>query len=82
MINTPQKLTYEEAAQGLEEVILRLERGDLTLEEALAAFEEAVTLVNYCKKMLNSAEQRLALLLEQESGEFELKPLSFPEEAE
>jgi exodeoxyribonuclease VII small subunit len=80
MINAPQNLTYEEASKRLEEVVLRLERGDLTLEEALASFEEAVGLVSYCKRMLSSAEQRLALLLEQESGEFELKPLSFPEE--
>lgn len=77
MAKVEEKLTYEEASQRLENVVQHLEQGELNLEESLKCFEEAVGLVNYCKKMLTEAEQRLAVLLENEDGSFELKPLSF-----
>ncbi|NLC77397.1 MAG: exodeoxyribonuclease VII small subunit [Clostridia bacterium] len=73
-------MTYEEASRRLEEVVEHLEHHELSLEEALRYFEEAVGLVNYCKKILTAAEHRLAVLVEEASGEFKLEPLSFSED--
>lgn len=75
-------MTYEEASRRLEEVVAKLEHQELSLDDALRYFEEAVQLVNYCKKTLTGAEQRIAVLLEEASGELKLAPLSFPEDGE
>lgn len=69
--------TYEEAIKRLEDTVQRLEEGELNLEDSLASFEEAVGLVHYCQKVLNRAEKRLAVLLEDEDGEFKIENLSF-----
>ena len=61
-------LTFEEALKRLEAIVKRLETGDLSLEEALAGFEEGVGLVRFCRERLTAAEQRLQLLLEQADG--------------
>ncbi|MGB9885883.1 MAG: exodeoxyribonuclease VII small subunit [Moorellales bacterium] len=61
-------ITFEEALRRLEAIVKRLESGDLSLEEALAGFEEGVSLVRFCRQRLTAAEQRLQLLLEQADG--------------
>lgn len=77
-----QNLTFEEASQRLETIVQRLEQEELSLDEALNLFEEAISLANYCRKKLTAAEQRLSVLLEKENGELVLEPLSLPEEQE
>jgi exodeoxyribonuclease VII small subunit len=48
----------------LESVVDALERGDMTLEESLNAFERGVGLTRVCQKALESAEQRVRILTE------------------
>lgn len=73
---TPQ--TFEAALKRLEEVLDSLEHGNLTLEEAVQAFEEGVKLVRYCQGKLDEVERRVELLLKDEAGRFFTRP--FPEE--
>ena len=47
----------------LEELVERLEQGDLSLEESLAAFERGVTLTRTCQSALKEAEQKVEILL-------------------
>ena len=47
----------------LEELVERLEQGDLSLEESLAAFERGVTLTRACQTALKEAEQKVEILL-------------------
>lgn len=54
--------TFETLSKQLEEVLLLLERGDLPLEEALAAYERGVTLVRQCNDLLDRAEIRITEL--------------------
>lgn len=61
-------LTFEEALKRLDTLVRRLEGGDLSLEQALAEFEEGVGLVRFCREKLAIAEKRLQLLVEQEDG--------------
>ncbi|MBF0282959.1 MAG: exodeoxyribonuclease VII small subunit [Magnetococcales bacterium] len=51
--------TFEQSLGRLEEVVQRLERGDLPLEEALASFEEGMRLSRLCQKRLDEAEQKI-----------------------
>ena len=61
---------FETALKRLEEVVRRLEGGDLSLEESLKAFEEGVRQAGFCMKKLNEAERRVELLLKQKDGSF------------
>jgi len=52
----------------LEELVERLEQGDLSLEESLAAFERGVTLTRTCQSALKEAEQKVEILLKKAGG--------------
>lgn len=54
---------FEQSLAKLEETVVKLERGDLPLEEALAAFEKGMTLSKACQKRLDQAESRIEELL-------------------
>ena len=66
---------FAEALQQLEKVVERLESGDLSLEDSLAAFEEGVRLVKYCNQKLTEVERRIELLVKDKEGELQLKLL-------
>jgi exodeoxyribonuclease VII small subunit len=54
---------FETAMRDLEELVERLEHGDLPLEESLAAFERGVMLTRVCQSALKEAEQKVEILL-------------------
>jgi exodeoxyribonuclease VII small subunit len=54
---------FELAMRDLEELVERLEQGDLPLEESLAAFERGVMLTRACQTALKEAEQKVEILL-------------------
>jgi exodeoxyribonuclease VII small subunit len=70
--------SFEAGLKRLEEVLDALEHGDLSLEEAMRAFEEGVQLVRVCHKKLDEVEKRVELLLKNDAGRFFTRP--FPEE--
>ncbi|MDG6765122.1 exodeoxyribonuclease VII small subunit [Glaesserella parasuis] len=57
-------LDFETTLKELEEIVNRLETGDLPLEEALNEFETAVKLVQQGQERLQKAEQRIQILLQ------------------
>ena len=59
---------FEDAMGELEALVTRLESGDLSLEDALAAFEQGVALVRLLNEKLNHAEQRIEILTRDPSG--------------
>ena len=59
-----EELTFEEAIKKLEETIEKMEQNELTLEEALQNFQEGMKLTRHCKNILNHAEHKIELLLE------------------
>ena len=61
---------FETALKKLEEVVRKLEGGELSLDESLKAFEEGVKLAGFCSGKLNEAEKRVELLLKQKDGSF------------
>ena len=54
---------FEKAMHELEELVDKLEHGDLPLEESLAAFERGVMLTRTCQSALKEAEQKVEILL-------------------
>ncbi|MBK1722056.1 exodeoxyribonuclease VII small subunit, partial [Thiocystis violacea] len=53
---------FEQALADLEGVVDALEKGEMTLEQSLAAFERGVGLTRVCQQALDSAEQRVRIL--------------------
>ena len=60
---SPETPDFETAMRDLEELVERLEHGDLPLEESLAAFERGVMLTRACQTALKEAEQKVEILL-------------------
>jgi exodeoxyribonuclease VII small subunit len=56
------ELAFEAAFARLEEIVGKLEAGDLPLDEALALFEEGQRLAAYCGAKLDEAELRVQKL--------------------
>lgn len=54
--------SFEQSLRELESIVDALERGDMTLEESLAAFERGVALTRTCRQALDAAEQRVRIL--------------------
>lgn len=58
-----EKQTFETALARLEEIVHALEQGNIPLEDSLKAFEEGIGLVRFCNGKLESAEQKVKILL-------------------
>ena len=71
-------MTYEQQLQQLETLIKQLENGDLSLDQALAAYEQGITLIRACQQQLEQAEQRIQLLAHGATGEETLIPFTDP----
>jgi exodeoxyribonuclease VII small subunit len=65
------KARFEESMKRLEEIVRELEGKDLSLEESIAKFEEGVKLGKTCRELLEKAETRIKLLVEDEKGTLE-----------
>jgi exodeoxyribonuclease VII small subunit len=62
---------FEQSLTALENLVNKMERGDLTLEESLQAFTTGIQLTRECQTRLAEAEQQVRLLQEQ-NGEISL----------
>lgn len=64
---------FEQSLAQLEQLVQKLESGDLALEDSLQAFESGVALVRQCQQSLEAAEQRVQKLMV-ENGKPVLSP--------
>jgi exodeoxyribonuclease VII small subunit len=67
---------FEQCLEELEGIVQRLEKGELPLEESLAAFERGVGLVRQLSQRLTEVEQRVEVLLKSDAGKLLLRPLA------
>ncbi len=67
---------FEASLAQLEKLVARMEDGEMSLEESLKAFEEGVKLTRLCQETLTTAQQKVQVLMEQQSGKVSLKPAS------
>jgi exodeoxyribonuclease VII small subunit len=59
-------LSFEEAMAALEQVVGRLERGEVPLEESIALYERGAALKAHCETKLKDAEAKVELIRAQE----------------
>jgi exodeoxyribonuclease VII small subunit len=79
-----EEIKFEDALTRLEEIVEKLEEGDLPLEESLSAFEEGIKLSRVCAKLLNEAERKVEILTKGDDGQLITKPFEeeLPEDDE
>jgi exodeoxyribonuclease VII small subunit len=74
MTNEPSIKDFEAAIAELEEIVRKLETGDLSLEASLELYERGVTLSRFCHARLEDVERRIEVL--NERGELKPAPAS------
>ena len=57
-------INFEKTFTELEDLVKKMEGGDLSLEESLKYFERGILLTKDCQQALNKAEQKVRILLE------------------
>ena len=60
-----ENLSFEESLEKLEEIVNKLEKGDVPLDEAIDEFNKAMQLVKICNKKLESAEESIAKIVKE-----------------
>ena len=73
-------IDFEQSLADLQALVERLENGELSLEESLAAFEQGIALTRDCQGALAQAEQKVQILLERD-GELAAQPFDPEPEA-
>ena len=73
MDNNPlEKMTFEDAMKELENLVDSLDKGDVSLDEAIAAYDRGSQLKDHCQKKLNEAKMKVETI--QSSGESNVIP--------
>jgi exodeoxyribonuclease VII small subunit len=68
------EIKFERALARLEEIVQKLEQGDLPLEQSLKLFEEGIRLSRICNTRLEEAERKVEILLKDKAGNMIAKP--------
>ena len=76
----PDAPDFETALKKLEEIVKKLENGELSLDSALELFEEGVKLSRFCHSKLEEAERRVEILLKNDSGQMRAVPFDSEDE--
>ena len=73
MVDDPlEKMTFEDAMKELENLVDSLDKGDVSLDEAIAAYDRGSQLKDHCQKKLNEAKMKVETI--QSSGESNVIP--------
>lgn len=66
MANDEKTINFEAQLAALEDIVARMEKGDLSLEESLKAYEKGIQLTRECQTALDNAQQRIDMLVERD----------------
>ena len=60
--------SFEENIEELEKIVTELEKGDLNLDDSVSKFEEGIKLSKECNKILEDAEKKITILLNEDGN--------------
>lgn len=72
-----EEVSFEQAMQRLEEIVGKLEEGDVPLEKAIEYFQRGMELSKLCHDKLQHVEKQMDFILKEDG---ELKPFELQEE--
>ena len=67
-----EKMNFEDAMKELENLVDSLDKGDVSLDEAIAAYDRGSQLKDHCQKKLNEAKMKVETI--QSSGDKNIFP--------
>ena len=67
---------FESALKSLEDIVVQMEGGDLTLDRALELFEEGIKISRFCSTKLDEAERKVEILTKTTDGTLAEEPFS------
>ena len=75
MSNEKKELSFEENLEKLEEIVKKLENGDVPLDDAIKEFNEAMVLAKKCDEKLKSEEEAITKIVNNDDSvdDFEVK---------
>jgi exodeoxyribonuclease VII small subunit len=73
------ELSFEKSIKRLEDILEKMNSGNISLDDSLKLFEEANHLINSCGKRLESAEKKVETLIKNREGELILDEEGNPE---
>ena len=76
-----EKISFVENIEKLEKIVTDLEKGNLNLDDSVKKFEEGMKISKDCNKILEEAEKKITILLE-ENGEIKEQELKINNENE
>lgn len=74
MAEKSKTIDFEKHLEELESLVSKLESGELSLDDALAAYEKGVALTRECQSALDAAQARIQVVTEK-NGEISSEPL-------
>ena len=77
--NKIEELSFEEALQQLENIVRELESGRIKLDDAVAAYEKAVTLKQLCENRLKAAQLKIEKIEVSPEGDISVSDFAEPE---
>ena len=66
--------TLEESLHEITQLIDKMEHHEQTLEQSLTNFERGISLVKHCQKILEEAEQKVQILIQNNNNQEQLAP--------
>ena len=72
---TMEPSSYEDALQELEQLVARIESGQMPLEQLLAGYQRGAALLAFCKEKLSAVEDQIKLLETSPQGALITRPL-------
>lgn len=72
-------LSFEDALARLENIVRELESGRIKLDDAVAAYEQAIALKNLCENKLKSAQLKIEKITINPDGSLQTAPFDTPE---
>ena len=76
------KGSFEQSFKKLEEIVRKLENGNITLEESVKLFDEGIKLNRECNTKLDEAEKKIEILTKNMEGNIATKPFDEEENGE
>ncbi|MFC2049170.1 exodeoxyribonuclease VII small subunit [Chlamydiota bacterium] len=76
-----QEFNFERSFSRLEEILEKMNSGNVSLDESLKLYEEADRLITGCTHKLNRAEAKIEMLIKKRDGELELDTEGTPRTA-
>ena len=70
-----ENLSFEESLEKLEEIVNKLENGDVLLDDAIDEFSNAMKLVKLCNDKLTAAEESIAKIVKENGEVVEFNPI-------